>query len=162
MEEGKLGKTYQDGETIVVEGELGDRMFVIQSGKARVTQTKNGKDVSLAVLEDGDFFGEMALIDREVRSATVRALGEVRLLSIDKKNFLKRINEDPSLAFRIVETMSRRIRELNTELARLKGAAAINDGGCNGATGSGPVTVASFSTRRGGPAGRARAGRRRG
>ena len=95
-------------------------MFVIQSGKARVTQTKNGKDVSLAVLEDGDFFGEMALIDREVRSATVRALGEVRLLSIDKKNFLQRVHADPSLAYQILERMTKKIRELSDEVTHLK------------------------------------------
>ena len=51
----------------------------------------------------------------------MRALGEVRVLTVDKKNFLKRIHEDPSLAFRVVQTMSRRVRELSDELARLKG-----------------------------------------
>jgi CRP-like cAMP-binding protein len=64
----------------------------------------------------------MAIFDRDVRSATVRALGEVRVLTVDKKNFLRRIHQDPSLAFRIVETMSLRIRELTDENARLKGS----------------------------------------
>ena len=64
--------------------------------------------------------GEMAIFDRDVRSATVRAIGEVRMLTVDKKNFLKRVHEDPSLAIRIGQTMSKRIRELSLELARLK------------------------------------------
>ena len=73
------------------------------------------------VLDTGELFGEMAIVEHEVRMATVRALGQVRVLTIDQKNFLRRIHEDPSLAWGIVQTMSRRIRELATEVARLKG-----------------------------------------
>jgi CRP-like cAMP-binding protein len=62
----------------------------------------------------------MAIFEHDVRSATVRALGEVRALTIDKRTFLRRITEDPSLAFRIVEKMSHRIREMNNKLVRLK------------------------------------------
>lgn len=120
MEEGKLGKTYTDGEAIVREGETGDRMFIIQSGRVRVSRSMNGNEVELAQLKAGDFFGEMALIDREVRSATVSAIGEVRLLSIDKKNFLRRVHEDPSLAYRVIQKMSQKIRELDEALTRLK------------------------------------------
>jgi CRP-like cAMP-binding protein len=50
----------------------------------------------------------------------VRALGEARVLTVDKKNFMRRVHEDPSLAFRLVETMSQRIRELGEEVARLQ------------------------------------------
>jgi CRP-like cAMP-binding protein len=73
------------------------------------------------VAQEGELIGEMAIFERHVRSATVRALGEVRVLTVDKKNFLKRIHEDPSLAFRVVQTMSQRVRELSDELARFKG-----------------------------------------
>jgi CRP-like cAMP-binding protein len=120
LEDGKLGKTYQDGETIVAQGEVGDRMFVIQSGRVRVSHTNDRRSVILAELKEGDFFGEMALIDREVRSATVQAIGEVRLLSIDKKNFLRRVHEDPSLAYQILERMTKKIRSLTEEVARLQ------------------------------------------
>jgi len=120
LEDGRLGKVYPDGAVIVREGETGDRMFMIQSGRVRVTRQADGDDVTLTELGAGDFFGEMALIEREVRSATVRALGEVSLLSIDKKSFLRRVHEDPSLAYRILERMSHRIRELSDELAALK------------------------------------------
>jgi len=120
METGALGKVYRDGEIIVRQGDAGDCMYVIQAGQVEVLQEKNDKEVRLAVLGEGDFFGEMALFEHEVRSATVRALGEVRVLTIDKRTFLRRIHEDPSLAFRIVQKMSGRIRELNTEVVRLK------------------------------------------
>jgi len=120
LEEGKLGKTYEDGEAIIREGEMGDRMFIIQSGHVRVSRRTNGQDMELARLKAGDFFGEMTLIDKEVRSATVSAIGQVRLLSIDKKNFLRRVHEDPSLAYRVIHKMSQKIRELNEELSKLK------------------------------------------
>jgi len=120
IERRALGKVYRDRESIVHQGEVGDCMYVIQAGQVEVLQEKNDKEVRLAVLGEGDFFGEMALFECEARSATVRALGEVRVLTVDKRTLLRRINEDPSLAFRIVQKMSQRIRELNTEVVRLK------------------------------------------
>jgi CRP-like cAMP-binding protein len=59
----------------------------------------------------------MAIFEREVRMATVRALGQARILTVDEKNFIRRMHEDPSLAFRLVQTMSHRIRELSTDVA---------------------------------------------
>ena len=119
MVPGGLGKVYGDGEEIVRQGETGDCMYVIQMGQAEAIQGKEGKEVRLAVLGVGDVFGEMALFERMPRSATVRALGDVRVLTIDKKTFLRQVHEDPSLAFRILQKMSYRIRELDTELFRL-------------------------------------------
>ncbi|MBI5568862.1 MAG: cyclic nucleotide-binding domain-containing protein [Desulfomonile tiedjei] len=119
---GDLGKIYSEGEIIVRQGDVGDCMFVIQSGKVEVIKEEGGKEVKLAELAEGDFFGEMALFEKDVRSATVRPLGEVRVLTVDKKMFLRKIHDDPSLAFRIMKKMSSRIRELNNELMRLAGS----------------------------------------
>lgn len=113
MKEGELGKVYQAGEVIVRQGDVGNCMYVIQEGRVEVLQEKEGRDVQLAQLEEGEFFGEMSLFEREIRSATVRAAGPVRVLTVDKKTFLRRIHEDPSLAFRIVEKLSLRLREMN-------------------------------------------------
>ena len=121
MDKGVLGKLYQDGEIIIRQGEVGNCMYVIQEGKVDVLIERDGKEVRIAVREQGDFIGEMAIFERDVRSATVRAVGPARVLTIDKKNFLRRISEDPSLAFRMVESMSHRIRELSNENAQLKG-----------------------------------------
>ncbi|MQY57730.1 cyclic nucleotide-binding domain-containing protein [bacterium] len=117
---GFLGRVYNDGQVIIHQGEEGDRMYEIQDGQVEVIQEKNGKEFRLAVLGKGDFFGEMAVFDREVRSATVRALGIVRAITIDKRTFLKKITRDPSLAFRIIESMSRRIRKVDAEIVRLR------------------------------------------
>jgi CRP/FNR family transcriptional regulator len=124
MDSGALGKIYQDGEVIIQQGDVGNCMYVIQEGEVEVIREENGQEIHLAVRKEGDFVGEMAIFERDVRSATIRALGQVRVLTIDKKNFLRRISQDPSLALRIVETMSRRIRDLTKENAQLKGDAS--------------------------------------
>jgi CRP-like cAMP-binding protein len=120
MADGGLGKTYRDGEVIVREGDVGDCMFVIQEGQVEVVVERDGVETVLRTAEAGEFIGEMAIFDREVRSATLRAAGAARLLTIDKKNFLKRIQKDPSLAFSLVQSMSNRVRDLSAEVARLK------------------------------------------
>jgi CRP-like cAMP-binding protein len=123
METGDLGKTYDDGEIITRQGDVGDCMYVIQQGQVQVLVENDGVEMPLRIAKEGEFMGEMAIFDREERSATLRALGEARLLTIDKKNFLKRIHKDPSLAFRLVQTMSKRVRDLSNEIARLKNTA---------------------------------------
>lgn len=115
-----VGKVYQDGEAIVRQGEAGDCMYVIQSGKAEVVEETNGQTVSLTMLAANDFFGEMAIFEGTVRSATVRAVGEVRALTVDKKTLLRRIQQDPALAFRMLEHLCHRLRILDREVARLK------------------------------------------
>jgi CRP/FNR family cyclic AMP-dependent transcriptional regulator len=115
-----LGKDYQDGDIIVREGESGNCMFEIQSGKVEIFRDKAGQEVKLAVLGPGDFFGEMSIFEREVRSATVRAQGPVRALTVDKKTLLTRISADPTLAFRLLEKLSGRIRELDKEIVQLR------------------------------------------
>jgi len=125
-----LGKLFRDGEMIVRQGEAGDCMYVIQSGEVEVLRRDGAQEFCLATLKSGDFFGEMALFEREVRSASVRAVGEVWVLTLEKKTFLRRIHEDPGLVFKILERMSQRIRKLNDALVRsgqheLAGASAV-------------------------------------
>ena len=64
MAKGALGKVYDGGEIIVHQGEIGDCMYVIQEGEVEVVRIQNGDIVRLAVLENGDFFGEMAIFEK--------------------------------------------------------------------------------------------------
>lgn len=115
-----LGKVYANGETIVRQGDEGSCMYVIQQGKVEIVKEEDGRELRIAVLETGDFFGEMAIFEHETRSATVKALGEASILTVDKKTLLRRIQEDPTLAFNLLETMSGRIRRLDRELVIAK------------------------------------------
>jgi len=114
---GELGKVFTDGEVIIQQGDVGDRMYVVQTGNVEVVLEADGEERRLSSLQAGDFFGEMALFDKVVRSASVRALGEARVLTIDKRTLLKRISEDPLLAFNLLRSMSTRVRELNDQVS---------------------------------------------
>lgn len=120
MTEGFLGREYGPGEVVCRQGEPGDRMFIVQAGRAQVLREEAGSEVIVGELSKGDVFGEMAIFDRQPRSATVKVLDNARILTLDKRAFLKRVHEDPSLAFKVLRKMSERIRGLDDELAHLK------------------------------------------
>lgn len=115
-----LGKTYRDTEIIIKQGEQGDCMYVIQEGLVEIVKETDRGEVLLAIRSQGEFFGEMAIFEHEQRSATVRAIGDAQVLTIDKKSLLRRIHEDPSLAFHLIQAMSARIRKMSDEVAEFK------------------------------------------
>ena len=120
MTSGWLGRIYEDGEVVFRQGDPGCCLFVVQEGEVEVVDDSAGRETVLRVAGRDELFGEIAVFQHETRSATVRARGRTRILTIDKKNFLRRINEDPSLAFNLVERMARRVRELSAEVVRLR------------------------------------------
>lgn len=120
MKTNTLGKEYQDGEVIVQQGDEGGHIYIIQEGIVEVLREHDGVNYQIAILKEGDFFGEMAVFERIARAATVRALGPARVLTIDKADFLRRLKEDPSLAFHLVEVMSARIRQLDQQVAEFR------------------------------------------
>ena len=113
-----LGREYKAGEIIVQQGDAGNCMFVIQKGEVEALAESGGRQLRLRTMGRNEFFGEMALFEKEVRTATIRAIRPTRVLTIDKKNFLGGVHEDPSLSFRILQMMSHRIRDLTDRLAR--------------------------------------------
>ncbi len=115
-----LGRTYADGEAVCRQGERGDAMFVVQEGWVRVLREDGGVETLVGRLGAGEIVGEMAVFDQGPRSATVRAAGPARVLTLDKRAFLRQIHDDPTLAWRILESMSLKIRRLNSEVSRLK------------------------------------------
>jgi len=121
MRIGALGKTYEGGQYITKQGESGQCMYIVQEGCVEVLVEGREGDIVLSRLETGDVFGEMALFTGEPRSASVRAQGSARVLTVDKRGFLRRVHEDPSLAFHILQRMSERIQALDEEVVRLRG-----------------------------------------
>lgn len=115
-----LGKTYRPGDIIVAQGDTGDCMYVIQEGEAEVLRDEDGVSVVVDTMKAGDLFGEMAILEHTVRSATVRARSPVRALTIDRRTFLRRIQEDPSLAMSVLDNMCRRVRQLDATVAHLR------------------------------------------
>ena len=124
MTSGALGKLYQNGAYIIRQGETGDCMYVIQEGEVEILAKQGDREVRLAVRGPGEIIGEMAIFEKEVRSADARALGEARVLTVDKRNLLSRVHEDPSFAYRLIQSMSNRIRKLSEQVAQLKSGGA--------------------------------------
>jgi len=118
MRNNKLGRLYRDGEIVIHKGDEGTCLFVIQEGNVEVFDENGGSEVKIADLGASEFFGEMGLFEKDVRSCTVRAKGNTKILTIDKKNFYKTIQKDPTLAYRLLQKMSFRLRELNKKVTQ--------------------------------------------
>jgi F420-non-reducing hydrogenase small subunit len=104
-----FGPIYQKGEVVFRQGEPGDTIYIIQSGAVEVSQLRNDKKVVLAILERGDFFGEMALIDKHPRTATVTTIHYTRLLPFTRSSFLERVRHDPGVVLHLLKGLSQRI-----------------------------------------------------
>lgn len=115
----KFNRSYNDGEMIFCEHEPGKELFIIQKGKVKITKIVNNNEVMLAVLQSGDIFGEMAILDNKPRSASAIAWGEVDLLAINKANFEGMVKAQPQLATRLITLLSERIWTAYKQLANL-------------------------------------------
>jgi hypothetical protein len=105
-------EVFSDAEVIAHKGEQGDVMFVIISGEVRVCAESGGNLTELARRTTGDYVGELSIINREPRNATLIAAGDVRALCIDQKTFEGLIRERPEVSLFIIQTLSRRLKEL--------------------------------------------------
>lgn len=115
----RFGQDRQAGTVIFREGDEGDQMFIIQGGRVKVSRLIGGKEQLLAVLGKGDFFGEMALVTRERRTATVTTLEPVRLLAFNQEGFLGMINKNPKIALNVIDKLCRRLANANQHLRHL-------------------------------------------
>jgi CRP-like cAMP-binding protein len=104
---------YREGDTIVKQGEKGIGFYLILSGQARVE--KSGKEV--AALGPGQYFGEMALLDQQPRTADVRAAGAVRCLVLSPWEFWAAVGNDPEVLRTLLKETVRRIRSSPTALS---------------------------------------------
>ncbi len=114
-------RTYNRGDIIFEEGSRGKEMYVVYTGKVEISKKDAmGKEAVLAVLEPGEMFGEMALVDQQTRSATATATSEdTRLVALDRTRFKYWLRHEPEFAFVVMETLCKRIREKNVQYARL-------------------------------------------
>lgn len=117
---GKLLKAvdFKKGDRIVSQGEKGDSLFIVKSGEAIVTRDDGqGKEETLAVLGEGDHFGEIAIIDLQPRSADVSAMMDSKFLEIKRKDLEALFSHDSSLAAKVYHsfalTLCRRLRDAN-------------------------------------------------
>jgi CRP-like cAMP-binding protein len=99
------------GEYIFREGDLGTEMYIIHEGKVEILNRLGEEDRVLAVLEKGDFFGEMSVLEDLPRAASARAQTDSRLLQINGSTFDQMLQSNPEIAVRMMRKLSRRLRE---------------------------------------------------
>lgn len=118
-------REYLGGTPIISEGDVGDAMFVVLTGSVRLHQGSS----EVAVLEKGQHFGEMALIDRTVRSLSATAAEDCRLLAIGRKEFYGIIKKQPELSVKLlwsfVQVLATRLRKTTADLGALRGDSDI-------------------------------------
>lgn len=116
---GALGKSYQPGDVLLEQGQVSEGMHIILEGRVALMHEEDGKETFLGVRSTGEVLGEAELLEQDSQMAKVVAISQVRLLTVDKGNFTRRINEDPSMAYRLFKLMSSRQRELSHEVLLL-------------------------------------------
>jgi HEAT repeat protein len=107
-------ESFSDGVTIASEGEQGDVMFIIISGEVRVMTTRDQKEVEIARRKAGEYVGEMALISKEPRIATLTSIGHVRALCIDQKSFEALLRDRPDVSLAVIQVLCERLKEAST------------------------------------------------
>jgi CRP/FNR family cyclic AMP-dependent transcriptional regulator len=112
-------QSYRKSEVIFEEGSIGSEMYLIHSGQVRLS-VRQGKtqQVPLAILNPGDFFGEMALVDDSPRSTTASAATDnTQLIVLDRARFLFMVRQQPEFALSLMHTLCQRLRDMDRRLS---------------------------------------------
>ena len=112
--------SYSKGEFIVMEETEGQQCYFITHGSVKITRSsKDGREVILAILTAGEFFGEMSLLDGEARSANVLALEETKVLALNRNDFMATLEEYPRVSIQLLKELTIRLRKSDLQIASL-------------------------------------------
>ena len=116
----ELKRTYPDNTMIFCEHEPGNALYIVQSGKVKITKMVANKEVLLAVLKEGDIFGEMALLENKPRSASAISYGGCNLMYVNKENFKSMISQQPQTITRLICLLAERTWTVYRQLMNLQ------------------------------------------
>lgn len=115
-----VSKNFENGNLIFLEESQGENLFFVVEGSVKITRlSKDGREVILAMLNSGDFFGEMSLLDGEARSANVIALEDTEVLTLNRKDFLEVLHNYPQIAIQLLKEMTSRLRKSDRQIVSL-------------------------------------------
>ena len=115
-----IERRFPKNAIIVDEGLAGDYMYVIRSGRVKVTKASgDGREKIMNLLSVGDFFGEMSLLDDEPRSASVTTLEPTLLLALSRRDFMELLNNSSSLALCVIQELTRRLRDTDEQASSM-------------------------------------------
>jgi CRP/FNR family transcriptional regulator, cyclic AMP receptor protein len=112
-------RSFPRGSRVFHEGDASDACYIIRSGEVRVTREhSDGRAIALATLGPGEIVGELAMLDGEVRSASVEALSDAELLAVAARDMRGLLERNPAITAKLVVALTRRVRETNERVAR--------------------------------------------
>ena len=115
-----ISKKFENGNLIFLEESEGENLFFVVEGSVKITRlSKDGREVILAMLNAGDFFGEMSLLDGEARSANVIALENTEVLILNRHDFLEVLHNYPQIAIQLLKEMTSRLRKSDRQIVSL-------------------------------------------
>ena len=107
-------RRYRKGEMVFLRGDPGQDLYLVESGSVKIgLTTADGKELTLALLGPGEFFGELALLDGEPRSSDAVVMEPSQFLLLKRSDFLQFLDQHPRVAHRVMEVLSRRLRDNN-------------------------------------------------
>jgi CRP/FNR family cyclic AMP-dependent transcriptional regulator len=115
----RFGRKIPAGTVLFNEGDRGEEMYILQSGKVKISKRIRGVEKTLATLEKGEFFGEMAILNDKPRSASAETIEECEMLMIDRKTFDALIRGNAEIAVRFIKRLADRLRETNDQMESL-------------------------------------------
>ena len=115
----RFGKAFPPGHVLFKDGDSGKEMFVVQSGKVRISKQIRDVEKTLVVLGPGEFFGEMAILNNKPRSATATIEEEAKLLVIDPKTFEAMVRGNAEIAVRMIKKLAARLQEADEQIENL-------------------------------------------
>jgi CRP-like cAMP-binding protein len=112
----RFGRDFAAGTVLFAEGDVGTEMYVIHEGHVRITRGKGSLETTLAVLPPGEFFGEMAIVTSQPRSATATVVEDAKLLVLDSGTFESMVRNNAEIALRIIRKMATRLQAANNQI----------------------------------------------
>ena len=111
---------YKKDNMVLIEEEIGSTMFVILDGRVKISRISDeGREVILSILVDGDFFGEMSILDGQTRSANAVTLEDTEMLIVRRENFLQMLYDYPQVSINLLKELAHRLRRSDSQIKSL-------------------------------------------
>ena len=113
-------QVYKKDNMILIEEEIGSTMFIILDGRVKISRiSDDGREVILSILSEGDFFGEMSILDGQNRSANVVTLDDSKIMVIRREDFLQMLHDYPQIAINLLKELAGRLRRSDAQIKSL-------------------------------------------
>lgn len=111
---------YKKDNMILIEEEIGSTMFIILEGRVKISRISDeGREVILSILSEGDFFGEMSILDGQNRSANVVTLEDSKIMVVRREDFLQMLHDYPQIAINLLKELAHRLRRSDSQIKSL-------------------------------------------